>query len=102
MNIEKQFVYLDYNATTPCDQDVVNEMLPYFTGMYGNASSVQYQLGWKSRTAVDNGRQQVAALINAEPEEIVFTSGATEGNNLAIRGIYEASKSSGNHIITCI
>jgi cysteine desulfurase len=101
MDNQNQLVYLDYNATTPCDQDVVNEMLPYFTSMYGNASSVHYQLGWHSRTAVDNGRKQVAKLINAQPQEIVFTSGATEGNNLAIRGVFEACRERGNHIITC-
>lgn len=96
-----QLVYMDYNATTPCDKDVVFEMLPYFTGMYGNASSVHYDLGWYSKTAVDNGRKQVANLINANPSDIVFTSGATEGNNLAIRGVFEACKDKGNHIITC-
>ncbi|MCV9927069.1 cysteine desulfurase [Flavobacterium sp. LS1R49] len=96
-----QLVYMDYNATTPCDRDVVNEMLPYFTQMYGNAASIHYDLGWYSKTAVDNARKQVANLINADQLEIIFTSGATEGNNLAIRGVYEACKSKGNHLITC-
>ena len=102
METEKaQFIYMDYNATTPCDTDVVSEMLPYFSGMYGNASSIHYNLGWSSKNAVDNGRNQVSNLINANPLEIIFTSGATEGNNLAIRGVYEAYKNKGNHIITC-
>lgn len=94
-------IYMDYNATTPCDADVVNEMLPYFTGMYGNASSIHYNLGWHSKNAVDNARKQVSNLINSTPLEIVFTSGATEGNNLAIRGVYESCRGKGNHIITC-
>ena len=102
METEKaQLIYMDYNATTPCDTDVVSEMLPYFSGMYGNASSIHYNLGWYSKNAVDNGRNQVSNLINANPLEIIFTSGATEGNNLAIRGVYEAYKNKGNHIITC-
>jgi cysteine desulfurase len=100
-NSENQLIYMDYNATTPCDKDVVNEMFPYFTQLYGNAASVHYELGWQSRTAVDHARNQVAQLIHADPEEIVFTSGATEGNNLVIRGVFEACKSKGNHIITC-
>jgi cysteine desulfurase len=98
---KSQLIYMDYNATTPCDRDVVEEMFPYFTEMYGNAASIHYDLGWYSKTAVDNARKQVAKLINADPLEIIFTSGATEGNNLAIRGVYEACKAKGNHFITC-
>ena len=96
-----KFIYLDYNATTPCDTDVVSEMLPYFTELYGNASNVHYNLGWKSKTIVDKSRENIANLINACTNEIIFTSGATESNNLAIRGVYDACQKKGNHIITC-
>ncbi|MDH4459960.1 MAG: cysteine desulfurase family protein [Flectobacillus sp.] len=99
--MNSKFIYLDYNATTPCDADVVSEMLPYFTEYHGNASSVHYNLGWKSKSAVDKSREHIANLINANANEIIFTSGATEGNNLAIRGVFDACKEKGNHIITC-
>jgi len=93
-------VYLDNNATTPCDPRVVNEMLPYFSETYGNASSHNHLHGWLAEEAVDQSREQVARLINASPGEIIFTSGATEADNLAIKGAFEAYAKKGNHIIT--
>jgi cysteine desulfurase len=92
-------IYLDNSATTPIDKEVVEAMLPFLTEKFGNASSIHF-FGQETRAAVDRARHQVAALINARPNEIVFTSGGTEANNLAIRGILEANEKYGNHIIT--
>lgn len=92
-------VYLDYNATTPIDPEVVQEMLPFIHGSYGNPSS-SYAIGRKNKEAVIKARLQVADLINAVPGEIIFTSGGTESNNHAIRGIAFANRDKGTHVIT--
>lgn len=94
-------IYLDYNATTPCDPEVVEAMLPYFSEKFGNASSVQHAYGLQGKEAVRTARGQVAAAINAEAGELYFTSGATESCNLAIKGVFERYATKGRHIITC-
>ena len=96
---KSQRVYLDHSATTPVDPRVVQAMMPYLTEKFGNASSVHF-FGQEARGAVDRARREVAALIAARPNEIVFVSGGTEANNLAIRGLCEAAESHGRHIIT--
>jgi cysteine desulfurase len=93
-------VYLDYHATTPVDPRVLAEMLPFFCDNFGNAASRQHKFGWNAQAAVDRARGQVAALIGASPAEIVFTSGATESNNLAIKGTAHAFRERGKHIVT--
>src|ERR671917_346078 len=92
-------VYLDNSATTPVDPRVVEAMLPYLMEKYGNASSVHF-FGQEARAAVDRARREVAALVGARPNEIIFLSGGTEANNLAVRGLAEQNAAHGRHIIT--
>ena len=92
-------VYLDNSATTPIDPAVVEAMLPFLTDKFGNASSIHF-FGQEAKAAVDKAHHQAAGLLNARPNEIVFTSGGTEANNLAIRGLLEANNQYGTHVIT--
>lgn len=93
-------IYLDYNATTPVDARVLDAMLPWFSGQFGNAASSAHLYGWQAAEAVVQARQQVAALIGADAKEIIFTSGATESNNLAIKGIFESGLAQNKHLVT--
>ncbi len=93
-------VYMDYHSTTPVDPKVLEAMLPFFTEHFGNTASLQHRFGWIAKEAVEIARKNIANAINAQPQEIIFTSGATESNNFTIKGIAESYKRKGNHIIT--
>ncbi|PKO55167.1 MAG: IscS subfamily cysteine desulfurase, partial [Betaproteobacteria bacterium HGW-Betaproteobacteria-19] len=93
-------IYLDYSATTPVDPRVAAAMIPWLTEHFGNPASRSHAFGWEAEKAVEDAREQVAALINADPKEIVWTSGATESNNLAIKGAAHFYKGKGKHVIT--
>lgn len=95
-------IYMDHHATTPVDPRVLEEMLPYFSEIYGNAASIDHEFGNVALQAVEKSRTQIASVINALPEEIIFTSGATEADNLAILGVTQQYASKGKHIITCV
>jgi cysteine desulfurase len=101
MDMTQHFpIYMDYGATTPCDQRVVDAMIPWLREHFGNAASRSHAWGWEAEAAVEKAREQVAALIGADPREIIWTSGATESNNLALKGAAQFYKTRGKHIIT--
>ncbi|MBV8388979.1 MAG: cysteine desulfurase [Mucilaginibacter sp.] len=99
---ERKIIYLDHHATTPVDLRVLQDMLPYFTEVYGNAASIDHEYGYEAKQAVDKAREQIAKAINAQSEEIIFTSGATESDNIALFGVAEKYGHRGKHIITAV
>ncbi|MFZ4125834.1 MAG: aminotransferase class V-fold PLP-dependent enzyme, partial [Rickettsiales bacterium] len=95
-------IFLDYQSTTPCDPRVLEKMLPYFTEKFGNPHSRSHAYGWEAEEACELARTQVANVINADEKEIIFTSGATEANNIALKGVGHFYKDKKNHIITVV
>ncbi|MBP6985009.1 MAG: IscS subfamily cysteine desulfurase [Alphaproteobacteria bacterium] len=101
-NQENKLYYLDYQATTPCDPRVVEKMIPHFTENFGNPHSRNHAYGWKAESAIEEARSQIAHMIGADKKDIIFTSGATESNNLALKGVMNFYKDTKNHIITTV
>ena len=100
MSKRQQPIYLDYSATTPVDPRVAQKMIPWLTEHFGNPASRSHGYGWEAEEAVEDARAEVAKLVNADPKEIVWTSGATESNNLAIKGAAQFYKAKGRHLVT--